>query len=101
MRNNIIFQRTSPKTQTEIITHFPWEILRKMEIFIIEKQANAQNLLLKMTLHFSLGDGAFEGTTEIVHYNRIHYKRSRLYTSIHNYASDGRSFSFHNFKVRG
>lgn len=44
-----------PTTQTEIITHFPWEILRKMEIFIIDKQANAQNLLVQMTLHFSLG----------------------------------------------
>ena len=30
-----------------------------MEIFIIDKQANAQNLLLKMTLHFSLGIKAF------------------------------------------
>ena len=29
--------------QTEIITHFPWEILRKIEIFITDKQAPAQN----------------------------------------------------------
>ena len=41
--------------QTEIFTHFPGDLLRKMNIFIINKQGDAQNLQGKMTLHFSLG----------------------------------------------
>ena len=40
------------KSQNEIITHFSGEILRKIDFY--NKQANAQNLLVQMTLHFSL-----------------------------------------------
>ena len=39
---------------TVIFTHFPREILRKMNIFLLNKQGDVQNLLHKMTLHFSL-----------------------------------------------
>ena len=49
------YEKTTILLQTEIFTHFPGDLLRKMNIFIINKQGDAQNLLGKMTLHFSLG----------------------------------------------
>ena len=48
------WQNMMVNRQTEIFTHFSVDLLRKMNIFIINKQGDAQNLLGKMTLYFSL-----------------------------------------------
>ena len=50
------WQNMMVNRQTEIFTHFSVDLLRKMNIFIINKQGDAQNLLGKMTLYFSLGE---------------------------------------------
>ena len=53
-----VSKRAKGGGQTEIFTHFPGEILRKLNIFIINK-LDVQNLLSKMMLHFRLGRGSY------------------------------------------